>query len=458
MINLSQPVSPSSDRRIRFLFLLVFLLSLTLRLALTLVNREANDPHMEVVELLLKTGSLPGKDDCWECFQPKLYHVLVAALVRAAALQDPQAQVLAAQLFSFVLGLLTLAVIWRFLAQLPAAGVLRLLAFGYVAFNPNFIGISAQATNDTLLIFFCTLALYQARVFLDSLHWRAFSLATLFVILAASTKTNGWVVFAVILLAWLVRAILDPKNRLRIETILLVYLLVVPLAVTLNPLNQYISNYQEYGAPVLVNINRAPPPALFAQTADVAKPGILSIQDGFLTFKFFDLLRNPYINSEPERWFAHRTSLWTQLYGRAHSLNFDNWPATWRSDNPSGFLPRRAIFVLALAPTALLLAGALLESVTLLRALRRKDSLQDGLWLLAFLGFVGFVALYAFVYREYPVMKAIFTYPALLAFPVLFLKAAARLPAWAQRAFTVLSAGLFGLYFLDVLLLIVRLA
>jgi len=67
------------------------------------------------------------------------------------------------------------------------------------------------------------------------------------------------------------------------------------------------------------------------------------------------------------------------------------------------------------------------------------------------------VALYAYLYREYPVMKAVFTYPALLAFPVLFLAAVQKLPGWAITALVALSSVLFVLYIADVLTLILRL-
>ncbi len=453
----------------RALFTLTFIISALLRLGLSLANREANDPHLEVIQYLLTHSGLPTKDDCWECFQPKLYHVLVAETIKASGFKAPDTQIVLANLFSLTCGLLTLAVIWRFLSQFPIQNeLLRWLAFAYVAFNPKLIGISSQATNDALLILFCTLALYQTWLFLQSIKteavtrsgdqtgphpkaWLHFALLTIFTLLAASTKTNGWVVFGAILTAILLRAVFDLPNRLRLETYLLAYLLLVPVLVTLNPLNQYIFNYQNHGMPVMVNINPAPRPALFEQTR-TNKPGIRSIADGFFTFRFASLLETPYINYDFDAPLLHRTSFWTQLYGRAHSVNFDNWPPTWHSENPSGFPQRRAIFVLALVPTALLLIGAALAAGQLFQ---KNDQLS--LFLLALLGFVGFVALYAYLYREYPVMKAVFTYPALLAFPVLFLAAVQKLPGWAITALVALSSLLFVLYIADVLTLILRL-
>lgn len=436
-----------SPKLLRALFILTFGISAALRLGLSLVNREANDPHMEVVTYILQHNSLPTRDDCWECFQPKLYHLLVTGLIKAGNITSPNGQILAANLFSFTAGLLTLAVIWRFLAQLTGTKpLLRWLAFSFTALNPKLIGISSQATNDALLILFSTLALYQTAQFLKDLKNYRFALLTGFAILAASTKTNGWVTFIVILLALLIRAMHDRPNRLQIETGLLVYTLLVPLFVTINPLNQYLTNYREYGTPLVVNINRAAPPRLFTPT-DTNKPGLLSIQDGFFTFKLGSLLATPYINPDPHNPLPHRTSFWTQLYGRAHSTNFDNWPASWRSDDPRGFPLRRAIYLLALIPTALLLAGTLFAA----------RNAENRLFALAFLGYLGFTALYAFTYREYPVMKAIFIYPALPAFPILFISAAQKLPQWTQKPLAALSGLLFILYCADVLSLTTRL-
>lgn len=449
-----------APRLLRILFLLTFLLATALRLGLSLVNREANDPHLEVAQIILQNNRLPTRDDCWECFQPKLYHIILAKLFQAGQIYRPAAQIVAANLFSAAAGVLTLAALWRWMAQLGLTSrPTGWLAFTLAALNPKLIGINAQATNDSLLILFSTLALHQAWNLLQapknspaSRSRVSFGLACLFTFLAASTKTNGWVTFTAILLALLIRALRDPANRLRLETYALAWLLIVPAAVSLNPLNQYFSNVQKYGTPLVTNINRAAPPALFEPTP-TNKPGLLSIQDGFFTFKLSSLLATPYINPEPQQPLPHRTSFWTQLYGRAHSVNFDNWPATWRSDNPAGFPLRRAIYLLALLPTGLLLAGTVRESARLLRG---AD--ENALFLLVWLGYLSFVALYAWIYREYPVMKAIFLYPALPAFPVLFHNAAQKLPGRAIQLLIALSILLFALYVTDVLTLAMRLA
>ena len=74
------------SRKFKILFLVVFLVSLILRLGLTLVNREANDSHMEVVSIILKTNKLPTMKDCGECLQPKLFHYITVMVIEALGL------------------------------------------------------------------------------------------------------------------------------------------------------------------------------------------------------------------------------------------------------------------------------------------------------------------------------------------------------------------------------------
>jgi hypothetical protein len=213
-----------------------------------------------------------------------------------------------------------------------------------------------------------------------------------------------------------------------------------------------------------LNIDRQPLPALFKQRP-VAQPGILSVQDGFFTFKFIDLLRHPRIENGPA-YLSSRTSLWTQLYGRAYSVHFDNWPYSWSTTGEQGFPLSRAIYILALLPTLLLLVGAAMEIFLTLKSLIKRNpalaaETNYGLTALIFSGFVLFIILYALEYRDYSVMKAIFLYPAMLAFPLLFLRAGERLNTflkgrfdWARIGFGVWQVALFILFSADIVTMI----
>jgi hypothetical protein len=83
--------------------------------------------------------------------------------------------------------------------------------------------------------------------------------------------------------------------------------------------------------------------------------------------------------------------------------------------------------MLALLPFAMLLLGAGLSLAEFLRALFRNlpDSLYKvdyGLFDTLFWGHVAFIILYVLQFRDFSMMKAIFIYPALFAFLVLFIK------------------------------------
>ena len=450
------------SRGLRTAWIAIFAVSLVLRLALALVNREANDDHLQVVATLLRTGHLPTVLDCWECFQPKLFHATMAMVIRTLGIEARQAWTVAAQLTNFVAGLMALGLIGRVLRRLHGSESLRLLAFALVAFNPKLIGISAQATNDAFVILFSTLSLYGLIEFFERHdRWR-FLLAGLAAVLAISSKANGWVIFLAILSALLCRAFLDSARRRDVVADAAAWMVLVPVMVMLNPLSQALVNYQRSGSPAALNIARPDLPGFMDRT-DVGRPGVRSIQDGLLTFRFADLIRHPRIENGFSRYPAHRTSLWTQIYGRAHSVSFDNWPPSWGTTDGHLFPRLRALFVLALLPTALVLLGGLIQARSALRHLYSRDlagaqtshfgHLPFALW-----GSIAFVAAYATVYREFPVMKAIFIYPAIMAFPVAFVIGAARLPRWATASLFAVSTPLLGLYVADVISLILRLA
>lgn len=464
---LGSQITTIPSRKTQILILLIFLISAGLRLGLVLFNRESNDDHFAVIQLILRTDRLPEKADCWECYQPKLFHYVSAEFLQLAGLADANqsSMILDVELINFTAGLITLLVIGFFLLRLPGKnGLLKVLAFGLVALNPDLIGINSQATNDTFAILFSTLALFCAYAFLQKKRPVTFLLMLLFIILGISSKTNVWVSAIAIFLGVLIQAWMEKENRARMLLAAGLFGLVTLAVSALNPLNQYISNYREYGSPILLNIDRQPLPAFFKQTS-AYRPGILSIQDGIFTFKFIDLIRYPRIDDSTS-YTPIRTSLWTQLYGRANSVHFENWPESWSTTVEQGFTLSRAIYILALLPTALLLFGAAMEIYLAVKSLIKRDpelaaATHFGLTAITAIGFVLFIIIYALEYRDFSVMKAIFLYPAMFTFPLLFLRAGEWLSAhmlerlgWLRTAFGIWMAALFVLYSADILTMI----
>ncbi|RJP48247.1 MAG: hypothetical protein C4586_09505 [Anaerolineaceae bacterium] len=453
-------------------YIAIFIGSISLRLGLALYNREANDPHMPVVRFILRNNELPEKINCWECFQPKLFYYTIAKILVFLQLDkspDADAQKIIAQIVNFLAGVVILIVAWMFIGKLSEFrdGV-KLLGFAFLAFNPQLIGINSQITNDTFLIMFCVLAVYCVYLVFKNQGVVYFLLVVIFSFLAVLSKTNGWVTVIAITMAITVRAFLSKSECRKMIVFAFAYPIFVISLAALSPLSQYVYNYQRYGSPILINIEKQPSPLLFKKTK-IPYAGILSIQDGFLTFKFRDLIEYPltYLLDDVDDG-SHRTSLWTRLYGSANSIHFENYPPSWRNTALTSFVIYRGIFVLALLPAIFMLAGATMEIYEMIKAILTKDiavldSISYGLFALLFVGYFLFIMLYAFEYRTYYVMKAIFIYPGLLAFLLFFLRTLTavfnlpKLKYWQGIGIYVFGWTLLALYILDVIILIVQL-
>jgi len=459
------------NRIYQFLYLAIFLISCGLRLALVAFNREANDPHEQVAKLILQSNQLPLKNDCWECFQPKLYHYVFAKTLQVLQLENNPGyqQNLVGEAINFFAGIMCLVVVGLFVKNAPFKEErLKLLAFGLVALNPALIGISSQATNDSFVILFSSLALYFTYKYFRQQKLTLLIPILVFVLLGISSKTNGWVTVIAISMAFLIKAWVENERRTHHLLLAIGFPIVVILLSILNPLNQYIVNYKQFGSPILVNIDQKPLPPFLGMTP-AGQSGIWYIQDGFFTFKFVDLIQHPRIEYPPRNIPPFQGSFWTLIYGRANSVFFDNSVPSWSTSGTALFPLAQGIFILALLPTLLLSIGTALETYWMLKSVIKRDPVSAGktsfgLFVIAFLGYVFFEILYTLEYRSLTVIKPIFIYPALLSFPWLFLRIGDKLSAyltkgkrWLIYLFEGACAVLFILYITDVSTLIVQL-
>ena len=458
----------------RNLFIAIFILSLALRLGLTLVNREAIDNHMEAVRLILSTHQLPSLIDCRECFHPKLFYASAAALLGLLGIYDNNAQVVLVQLVNCLAGAITLVFAWKLIEEFPSKNdIVKLTTFALLALNPKLIAVNSQATNDSFLILFCTAALFFAWRFLQKPGRMLFGAVVLILLLAVSTKTTGWIAFAAIFLALLLAAWAKGEQRKTFLFYVSMMTVGVLALTTIDPLSQFISNYQKYGSPITNTRPAMPMPAFFKQISSYKgyyfRPGIVSIQDGFLTFKFIDLLRYPLIGTETNDIASYppqRTSFWTLLYADSQSLHFQNWPRSWETSGLQGFDLSRGIFILGLLPAFIFIVGFFLEIFIFLRSffshdLRNAD--DHGLWLAATCGYILFLLLFALLFRDFSFIKFVYILPGLPAFAWVFLRGAEKVYGYLARSrwATVLVYGaivaLLALYVLDVTTLILQL-
>jgi hypothetical protein len=444
-------------------------LGVLLRLYLAIVNAEANDDHQTVIRIIAEQHRLPGLREAWEGFQPKLYHVTVAILWNLSPWQSSVVQVRIAQLVACAAGTATLFVVRRALARWALSAPTRILTFALVALNPTLIGLNAQATNDSFVILFATVALFHAYEFFRVGTIRAFILMSISVVLATLSKGNGLVVFIAIS-ATLAHAIVRhdalprfPRRQLVGVTAGFVLMFLASTVL----FGSYRRNWEDTGNPFSINGDRAPLPHVFNRTY-VYRPGTTSIADTYFTFRFVDMLAHPTITTDPRVYPLHRTSLWSQLYGRANVAHFAQHPPSWRNTCTLVFATSRLILVIALLPTALLLAGMLRIVGTLTRPSRRRSFLrrQNLNWELTALtaiGFVAFIVMYSLLYRDFSTMKAEFLFPGLLAFAVLFADEAERAQAsylrerWIRCGVGWAFAVLLALYVTDVVILAIQL-
>lgn len=444
-------------------------IGVALRLYLAVVNAEANDDHLTVIRIIADEHRLPRLREAWEGFQPKLYHATVAMLWNLNPWQSSAVEVRIAQGVSCLAGIATLAILRAGLAQHRLSAASRLLVLALVALNPVLIGLNAQATNDSFVILFGTLALVAAATFFRTGGRRPLAVMSIATVLATLSKGNGLVVFAAIVVTFglaLVRAGgmagLARSQALRPGTAFVGFFL---LAATV--FGSYRSNWEDTGNPFAINGDPAPLPHWFEPTY-VYRPGTTSIVQTYFTFRFIGLMREPAITNGIPPHPRHRTSLWSQLYGRAHLAHFSQHPPSWKNASSLVFGLARAILVLALLPTALLIAGVARGALRLVLDRRSEtthagERLAENLLVLTIIGFLSFIVLYTLTYRDFATMKAEFLFPALYPCAVLLAReldrARARLESrrWRPGAIPAALTALLLLYVADVVVLAAQL-
>lgn len=429
-----------SGDRDKSLTVAIFLFAMLLRFLLAAINEEAFDGHIPVIDIIMREKRIPITEDCWECFQPKLYHLSVAIILKILPhivnrFYSWPFQVHMAQFLNCIAGGITLYFAYLFLAKLPFMSKSRTISFSIIALNPKLIGINAMATNDSFVILFSTICLYYifdffSRVSINSLLYMAAS-----AILAALSKGNGLVLFPIIMAMFLIKILFVGKKGqvsktfylLSLVTFSFLYFLCVPY------LGQYYQKYEKYGSPFTINMNKDPIPHFIKRTY-VQRPGVISIVDSYLTFRFFDLIVTPYVETSHTgtteiTWYdkniypLHRTSLWTQLYGSTHFSRFEMWPPSWKTSSKIVQNIGRCIFLLALIPSLFMVVGATKIMLSVFRdfyrAIRYRNTLiynVKWIFIIAPMAYLLFLIAYTLQYRDFATMKAIFIFPGLLCF------------------------------------------
>src|SRR6185369_16100005 len=183
-----------------------FLLASLLRIYPAWLNRDANDDHFRVIRIIAFEHRIPDKEefDCLQCYHPKLYHFSAAQLVRFFHAEPGIELKIVSQMLSATAGIITLIFGYLFLKKLPLRESTRFFSYLLFALHPALLTINIQATNDSFVILFSSLALFFLYSYLKERTWVYFLLMLISVIFASLSKGSGLIILLGIALILLI--------------------------------------------------------------------------------------------------------------------------------------------------------------------------------------------------------------------------------------------------------------
>jgi len=346
----------------------LFVAGAVLRLLLCWANPPENafDDHFEPILAIMKTGSIPAKDACFQCYQPPVFY-WTSAMIGKAALSAGMSHDAMMKLLQFVAcgaGIFTLALCYPILRRFPLPDLAIVLAFGTVCLLPRQIYMSAMHGNDTTACLLVALTVYLTlraaeRGFPGGLMLAVGAAATL----AVFTKYNALAVIPAIVGAviegWR-RGAFPSRRRLAFAVLGAVVLPSAMLA------GSMVHNARRYGSALPSNFAIYDPSEHRPRDPD----GV-----SFWTFEPWQKLRDPVLvpGQLHSFWTLIYSGMWfdTEPYFVSEVGTDDGWwesyYAWYRGEGPyPGGHPALSratrtiaagLFLLGLAPLALVLAG-----------------------------------------------------------------------------------------------------
>jgi hypothetical protein len=196
----------------KLLAVLFFLFAIVLRVLLCWSNPVSNsfDNHFEPIFLIMKFGTIPAKNACWQCYHPPVFYWIFY-------------------------GILTVGIIYLILSKLPLSDFSRLIAFGTVCFLPRHIYMSAMNSNDTISYLFVALSIYLLLIAIErKLSLLILLLASIVISITLFTKYSSYVVLPIILTSFVLlfyNGLIVPRKKVAASLILI---LLVPVALERN--------------------------------------------------------------------------------------------------------------------------------------------------------------------------------------------------------------------------------
>jgi tetratricopeptide (TPR) repeat protein len=385
--------------------------------------------HLSYVRYIQIHKTQPPAREGFETFQPPLYYLAAAISLDLAGRSVSQSSgIMLLRFLSLAIGAVTLALVYVGLRWIfPGDWRKPLIGLVLAAFLPAQLCLLHYTTNETLSAMFVTAALCVALRLLrpGRPEWGWYGVLGIVLGLALSSKASAALAVLAVLGALALKLAQRREPSLRrwlgcLGAPLLLCLLVGGW--------HYLKLWREYGSPFIGNWDPKLG-ALWWQAKGFQTPGY------FLSFG--DALTHPFFSGLHSFWDAFYTTLWGDgLLGGVIEV--------W-SRPPWNYDFMAAGFVLALAPTALVLTGLARVLARSFRAANRGWLLLLGcLWLFAF-------AILAMSLRvpSYAQTKAFYALPVLLPFGAL---GALGFEFWAGRGQVtryLLEAAL-GLWLLNV--------
>jgi 4-amino-4-deoxy-L-arabinose transferase-like glycosyltransferase len=424
------------------------IVAITIRIAIGLLNESANDNHIEVSQKIVASLRLgqpgPAYDDCWECYHARGFHMAAALPCMIGNACAHESMRLFGQLLNTVLSSLLVVLVGGWIGTLVRNKSIARVVFALVALNPRLIYIGAQATNDMCAIFFGSCASYylyhylryayfrtteSARESQSRRTWGCLLLLFFSSVLCFISKGSAFALAGGIMASWAVQAYVARHIASRTKRVVIPFLFLLALVTSLILLPNGFAPYERYIQRALatkgaaINFEKPPPPPFFSPQY-YGRPGVTSIVHGFFTFRLLNLIKYPWIENSNEPSPIHRTSLWSQLYGRLNFVFFDQWPVA-RKDLPA-LLVGRTSMITAFLPLLILIYGGL-SFIRLLFVKNQKTKLlgwikQGGTCVPFALSYLMLLVVFCYNHRGFEAMKVIYILPALLGFVACFVR------------------------------------
>ena len=241
----------------------VFLLASGLRIGTALSDRGVGCGQYEILQRMTIDKTLPEGNECKDCFQNKLFHIVVFLCYVLFGIHEQLSQIIMAQIICAIAGIATVAYLWFFLDVLPFGKKSKIFALALIALNPSLIYVNETLCNDAAAIF---------------------------------SKTNSLFILGVIITAFIVKGLVIAKtNPLKNRSLLWGKIFIVAL-ISAVFFQLFVGHKHQSDMMYSVIHDRPESPPLFDTKGPhfQYKP-ITSIANSFFTFRFIDLIWHPYM-------------------------------------------------------------------------------------------------------------------------------------------------------------------